>query len=193
MSRRSRAAWLVALLGVFLVPLLPADTGGGGEGDGVDVLPAWLVRWAEDNGHDLEEILAYLGGEDGYSGLTINVRGEGIDVDITLGPSAPTGEGGELAGVLVTGTIDGNAINESGWAVPTGDGRLAICNPDLEPGGFRMCNDWEDGWRWCYHGYWRIDPAEFGDGNPFDDVCGGVDSYNGGMPGNPVGRRVTTQ
>ena len=184
---------LLASLIVSFLAVGAIAGGGSGGGGGVDILPEWLVAWAEDNDEDVCAIMAYIGGRGGYSGIQVPIAGHGIDVTVTFGPLVPPGQGqGPLQAVLVTGSIDGNAINQAGWAVAGPDGKLRIKNPDLGSGGFRMCDPSEFGFGYCYHGHWRLDPAEFGDGNEFDDVCGAVDSFGGGIIGNPHGRRITT-
>lgn len=179
---------LTALTIASSTSALAWDCGGGGDANGVDILPGWLVRWLDERDIDPCEIIAQISEEGGYQGITITITGPGVDLKATIGPDGPTGNGeASLPTVLVTGTIDGWAINSSGWLIPQADGRFRPANGDMT--GFCMpVREFDDGWDFV--GRWKLDPTTLGDGDPHDDVNGGVsvpDAQRGLM-----GTRVTT-
>ena len=171
--------------------------GGGGDGDGIDILPSWLVHWLEDHPEvDVCTLVAEIqGGEHGRDGSSVDIRGAGGDINlrVTFGPEGDVGAGATLPTILVSGTIDGNPVLECGYAATTQDGKLKLYGKDLSGGMVLTEPDPDpDSWGYTYWLYIELCPEEFGDGNPLDDPCGFIDSAMGGLLGVPHGRRLAT-
>jgi hypothetical protein len=171
---------LVALVaGVLLLTVAPVSLGGGGgNGDGSDILPAWLQSYVREKGLDVCEIVAEISAG-GWNGAQVRVQGPTTDVTVTFLPAIPTGPGESAqTPVAVTGTMKGQTVVAAGWALPGPDGKLRIADANDLSENLILCV----GEHYCFFTYWRLDPGEFGDGDADDDFCGYSSDNSGGAP-----------